>query len=289
MHMKKKTPTHKKKKAPNKSPTYADQPKKPMRSSALDRKISYRYCPQCGVALPDAVEGSKKFCLNCGSPLALEASNSSSSSMERLIEETAGSLDIKHSEIEKGPKLGEGAYGVVYKGKCRGFDVAIKVLHNQSLTQKVLDELRNELSIMIKLRNPNIILLMGLCLEKEICIVMEYVEGRDLEDIITSKTFDLTPMQTLRLLQDIAKGIQWLHSLDPPILHRDIKPGNVLVDKHLNIKLIDFGLSCIKEKQPDGEVRKTIFGTPIYMAPEILQGSADTEKSDSYSYAITAW
>jgi len=85
--------------------------------------------------------------------------------------------------------------------------------------------------------------------------------------------------------------MNWLHCLEPPIIHRDLKPPNILVDNHFSVKVCDFGLSCVKEMRERGEdeLEDTAVGSPIWMAPEVLSGYQNTEKSDVYAYGIILW
>jgi serine/threonine protein kinase len=194
---------------------------------------------------------------------------------------------IRSHEIQLGSKIASGGYGTVYKGKCRGQVVAIKKLHDQVSGDK-LEELKKEVQIMSQLRHPNILLLMGVCPEPEnVALVMEFVEGKSLYTILHEDKVPLTTTQKFQLAKDIAKGCYWLHCLDPPIIHRDIKPANVLVDTHFRVQLCDFGLSCVKESST--ERKATVVGSPYWMAPEVLTGRPNTEKSDVYAYAVLLW
>jgi len=202
-----------------------------------------------------------------------------------------GKVQVRASELEMGTKIAEGKYGTVYKGKCRGQTVAIKLLHNQHLSNEKLEELRTEVEIMTRLRHPCILLFMGVCTEKNnVALVMEYVEGKSLDRIIHDPKINLTVQKELHIAKEIAKGMNWLHCLDPPIIHRDIKPPNILLNGNFDVKVCDFGLSCVKEiPKPDEELRDTAVGSPIWMAPEVLSGHLASEKSDVYAYAIVLW
>lgn len=135
---------------------------------------------------------------------------------------------INSSDIEKGNKLASGNYGTVFEGKCRGQPVAIKVLHNQSLTKEKIEELKREVDIMRyplhhtlqdytygytcintlkqrRLRHPGIMLLMGVCVDQgNISIVMEHVQGRDLGDLISDTSISISMEQRLKIAKDIA-------------------------------------------------------------------------------------
>jgi serine/threonine protein kinase len=206
----------------------------------------------------------------------------------KAVWETNSETVIKSTEIELGSEIARGGYGTVFKGKCRGQTVAIKKLHNQHLSGDKLEELKKEVQIQSQLRHPCILLLMGVCTEPDkVALVMEYVDGKSLDRMLHEEKVPLTLHQKFQLAKDIAKGCYWLHCLDPPIIHRDIKPANVLVDTNFRVQICDFGLSCVKE--PPGPKKSRVVGSPFWMAPEVLAGHPNTEKSDVFSFAVLLW
>uniref|UniRef100_A0A803QVH1 Protein kinase domain-containing protein n=1 Tax=Cannabis sativa TaxID=3483 RepID=A0A803QVH1_CANSA len=86
---------------------------------------------------------------------------------------------------------------------------------------------------------------------------------------------------------DVAKGMNYLHQLQPPIVHRDLKSPNLLVDRNYTVKVCDFGLSRSKENTFLSS--KTAAGTPEWMAPEVLRADPSNEKSDVYSFGVILW
>merc|ERR1712137_1343292 len=201
-------------------------------------------------------------------------------------------LRVQHlhsSDIKKTRFLVKGRYGKVYKGKCRGSDVAIKVPINQKLTRSDVESLQKELRIMSDLQHPNVCLFMGACLERNnIQLVTELMEG-DISSLLQSKT-EKTPVSTrIGWALEAAKGICWMHSRTPSIVHMDIKPDNILYDSQGRIKVCDFGLS-----EFSGKVLTRPVGSPLFMSPEMLQAdkrkpATITEKTDVYSFGILLW
>lgn len=205
-----------------------------------------------------------------------------------------GSARIRAKELKfsRDDIIARGHHGIVYKGCCRGSPVAIKLLRNQNLNRKELEALQREAEIMRSLRHPSILLLMGVCTERRnLAIVTEFVAGRDLGAIIRDRDVDMTVRQKLNIAKGIAQGMTWLHCLQPePIIHRDLKPANVLVTKDGNVKVCDFGLSCVREKfDPSAPPKETVSGTALYLSPEVMEGVPSSEKSDVYAFAILLW
>lgn len=196
--------------------------------------------------------------------------------------------EIKADEIIYGEKIGGGCFGSVYKGTCRGLTVAIKKLVKQDLDPKVMEDFRKEVDILTQMRHPNVVLFLGACTEPgKMAIVCELMH--DSVFGILRKHKDLSILQRVKMAKDTAQGMTWLHGADPQILHRDLKPQNLLVDDHWNVKLCDFGLSQVKLQEQKIRDGKSIPGTPLWMSPEVLLGKDVDEKADVYSYGIVLW
>eukprot|EP01129_Flabellula_baltica_P001831 TRINITY_DN11739_c0_g1_i1.p1 TRINITY_DN11739_c0_g1~~TRINITY_DN11739_c0_g1_i1.p1 ORF type:complete len:523 (-),score=125.74 TRINITY_DN11739_c0_g1_i1:23-1591(-) len=196
---------------------------------------------------------------------------------------------INPHEVEILEKIGGGCFGDVFRGVCRGKDVAVKKLHVTELEDQMLEEFKKEVDIMIHLRHPNVILFMGASIEPgELMIVTELMPRGDVYSIVHDPNIHLSLLRKLQMAKDTAQGMNWLHCSDPPIIHRDLKPSNLLVDNNWNVKVCDFGLSAVQmtEKMSDNGVAP---GTPLWMAPEVLQGKDLDEKSDIYSFGIVLW
>eukprot|EP01100_Stratorugosa_tubuloviscum_P002125 TRINITY_DN1486_c0_g1_i1.p1 TRINITY_DN1486_c0_g1~~TRINITY_DN1486_c0_g1_i1.p1 ORF type:complete len:508 (-),score=193.18 TRINITY_DN1486_c0_g1_i1:136-1659(-) len=186
--------------------------------------------------------------------------------------------------------IGQGSFGTVFKGLCRRKQVAIKKIKNVSTA--TICEIVQEVSTMSQTLHPNVLLLMGICTEHDnFMIITEYMKNGSVADLLfkpQGKAMD-GPHKTLygRLLmaKKAAKGLSWLHGCHPPIIHRDLKTSNLLVDENFVVKVCDFGMAA----RIEGISLKGHCGTPIYMAPEGLLNNEFQLKSDIYSFGMILW
>ena len=139
--------------------------------------------------------------------------------------------------------------------------------------------------IFTRLRHPNIISFMASCIyDNELYILTEYMSQGNLKNLL--RTTDLDFHLKLNIALDIANGMNYLHNLRPPIIHRDLKTSNILVDKSLNVKIADFGVAKII----DNDVfLRTYCSTPSWSSPEMLNAEPYNEKVDVYGYALILW
>jgi serine/threonine protein kinase len=194
--------------------------------------------------------------------------------------------EIQYSELTFGPRIGRGGYGEVYRGMWSGTEVAIKMLFTDNMSAKLITDLRNEVELLCKLRHPNIVLFMGACTEPETpCIVTEYLGRGSLANILLDESVEMDWGLRLQIGIDCARGMAYLHSRHPVIIHRDLKTDNLLVDDNWQVKVADFGLATVKSRT----FAKTMCGTTGWVAPEVLAEEGYTEKADVYSFAIILW
>jgi len=156
---------------------------------------------------------------------------------------------------------------------------------------KDLKDFKKELYIISQVRDPNIVLFYGFILEPKFCIVMELCENGSLYHYLKMKP-DITWDKVIKWVTEATRGINTLHLWKPPIVHRDLKSLNLLLDKDLNIKVCDFGLSryIITEEysETDPSLQK-LRGTYAYTAPEMYYSQLYTPKSDIFSMGIIIW
>jgi serine/threonine protein kinase len=156
---------------------------------------------------------------------------------------------------------------------------------------KTLNDFRKEVEIMSNNHHPNLILYMGACTQPgRMVMVSELMRHGSVEDVIHAPNGEVSLRQRLNMLQDTARGINWLHCSNPQIVHRDIKPSNLLIDENWHVRVCDFGLSRIKAKSdPKFKDVDSVPGTPLWMAPEVMLSLELDEKTDVYSFGIVAW
>lgn len=183
--------------------------------------------------------------------------------------------------LKKAP-LGRGTFGTVHKAQWRGIVVAVKHMN----TQAERETLESEISILSRIRHENIVRLYGHSRDHSI-LIMEYAEGGNLYDVLHSiKLTNYSIDHALSWAYQTAKGVSYLHRLGPkPLVHRDIKPPNLLLQDYCRrIKICDFGTAC------DARTHMTTNqGSVMWMAPEVFQSNQYTEKCDVFSWAITFW
>lgn len=194
--------------------------------------------------------------------------------------------EIPLMELSFGPRIGRGGYGEVYRSMWGGTEVAAKMLFTDNMNAKLLSDLRKEVDLLCKLRHPNILLFMGACTEPmSPCIVTEFLGRGSLASILMDQSVVMDWGLTLQVGIDCARGMAYLHSRNPIIIHRDLKTDNLLVDDNWQVKVADFGLATVKSKT----FAKTMCGTTGWVAPEVLAEEGYTEKADIYSFAIILW
>uniref|UniRef100_A0A453CS07 non-specific serine/threonine protein kinase n=5 Tax=Aegilops tauschii subsp. strangulata TaxID=200361 RepID=A0A453CS07_AEGTS len=199
-------------------------------------------------------------------------------------------LEISWDELELKERIGAGSFGTVYRADWHGSDVAVKVLTDQGVGEAQLKEFLREISIMKRVRHPNVVLFMGAVTKcPHLSIVTEYLPRGSLFRLISKASGGeiLDLRRRLRMALDVAKGINYLHCLNPPIVHWDLKTPNMLVDKNWSVKVGDFGLSRFKVTTFISS--KSVAGTPEWMAPEFLRGEPSNEKCDVYSFGVILW
>uniref|UniRef100_A0A0D9V741 non-specific serine/threonine protein kinase n=1 Tax=Leersia perrieri TaxID=77586 RepID=A0A0D9V741_9ORYZ len=185
-------------------------------------------------------------------------------------------------------EIGSGGYGKVYKGMlANGQMAAIKRAQQGSMQGAA--EFKNEIELLSRVHHKNLVSLVGFCYEQgEQMLVYEYIPNGTLRENLKGKGgVHLDWKDRLRIAVGSAKGLAYLHELaDPPIIHRDIKSTNILLDENLIAKVADFGLSKLVSDTQKGHVSTQVKGTLGYLDPEYYMTQQLSEKSDVYSFGV---
>ncbi|CAI9286761.1 unnamed protein product [Lactuca saligna] len=199
-------------------------------------------------------------------------------------------LEIATNRFAAENVIGEGGYGVVYRGVLQdGSTVAVKnLLDNRGQAEK---EFKVEVEAIGKVRHKNLVGLIGFCAEgAKRLLVYEYVDNGNLEQWLHGDTGPTNPPLTWEIRMKIAigtaKGLAYLHEgLEPKVVHRDVKSSNILVDKNWNAKVADFGLSKLLESDKS-YVTTRVMGTFGYVSPDYASTGMLNEGSDVYSFGV---
>lgn len=191
--------------------------------------------------------------------------------------------------IEESQKLGSGSFACVYKGLDLQDNqpVAIKVIDLNRASPRELKYLRQEIQTMSRLNHPNLVKLLFFQEERasgQLYLIMEYCAGGDLRRYLNKRGGRLSEATARHFLCQLAAGLQYLQ--EHRILHRDLKPHNLLLTRESDdaeLKIADFGFA--REFDPQ-ELMESYLGSPLYMAPEILQRQRYTHKTDLWSVGV---
>ncbi|CAN6237349.1 unnamed protein product [Urochloa humidicola] len=197
------------------------------------------------------------------------------------------SLEAATGKFSENSVLGIGGFGCVYRANFDGgFAAAVKRLGGSA--QGYEKEFENELDLLGRIRHPNIVSLVGFCIHEENrFIVYELMDNGSLDSQLHGPSHGSTLSWHIRMkiALDTARGLEFLHEhCNPPIIHRDLKSSNILLDSDFNAKISDFGLAVTSGNHSKGNIK--LSGTMGYVAPEYLLDGRLTEKSDVYAFGV---
>mmetsp|Transcript_26848 Transcript_26848/g.37810 ORF Transcript_26848/g.37810 Transcript_26848/m.37810 type:complete len:834 (-) Transcript_26848:52-2553(-) len=213
-------------------------------------------------------------------------SDSQEASYIHVIESASG-WEINYTELQLGDKIGEGAFGVVYKGKWRKRRVAVKQLIINTENESDVNNFRKEAMLMRNLRpHKNILMYLGICTNPKypFCIVTEYMANGNLWDMLQQPSFQFTNKLKVKVIKGIAEGM--CHLAQEKIVHRDLAARNILLDETFEPRISDFGMSRMLAEREQANKTVSNVGPIRWMAPESLRHQLYSEKSDVWSFGV---
>ncbi|PRP80707.1 hypothetical protein PROFUN_11580 [Planoprotostelium fungivorum] len=193
---------------------------------------------------------------------------------------------IPFSELEDQVMIGFGAYGVVYKAKWRSNTVAVR---NEHINTDQMQSFLGEASLVQRMRpHPNVVLFMGYTVPPDpLSIITEFCEGGCLLDYLAEHGSEVTDERRDNIILGIAKGVLHLHQ--EKIIHRDLAARNILLSKHLEAKVSDFGMSRQVQQKDSASTTSSTIGPIKWMAPEAITKREYSVKSDAFSFGVVIW
>jgi len=242
------------------------------------------YCARCGTQNKDTA----KFCDSCGLDLTATTPVGALGEAEEVteIEMVRQELDEEYEIVEE---LGRGGMAIVFKAKEKQLDreVAIKVLpFSLAFDKEFVERFQREARTSAKLEHPNIIPIYRVGKSgRVIYFVMKFLRGKPLSSILGTRG-SLPPAEIRKILVDVARALAYAHKKE--IVHRDIKPDNIMFDEHGQAVVTDFGIA---KAASGGKLTGTgmSIGTPHYMSPEQAKAQPLDGRSDIYSLGVVAY
>jgi serine/threonine-protein kinase len=198
-----------------------------------------------------------------------------------------GTLLLNRYELLE--KIGEGGMGIVYKAKCSLLNrfVAVKILKSElSTDEDFIARFKREANSVANLSYPGIVSIYDVGVENNInFIIMEYINGKTLKQII-KENGRLSPLKTLEISLQIAKALQYAHKNN--VIHRDVKPDNIILTEDNIVKLMDFGIAKVTDSVTVTNSNK-IIGSVHYFSPEQAKGKFVDHRTDIYALGIVMY
>jgi serine/threonine-protein kinase TNNI3K len=206
-------------------------------------------------------------------------------------DEAIAAARIPFEKLKRGTLLSRGGFGEVYRGTYRGENVAIKtLLRERRKDLRQIEKFLAEVKLMATLEHDHIVQFVGVAWDSltELCVVSEFMGGGDLRTLLQKYNEDSATYpkgfnaDKIKIALHVSHALTYMHSLQPAVLHRDLKSRNILLDTDLNAKLTDFGVS---RERADSTMTVGV-GSSLWIAPEIMTGGYYDEKADVFSFGV---
>lgn len=192
-------------------------------------------------------------------------------------------------------QLGQGSAATVYLGEWCLSLVAVKCIRNAFVEER--EAFIQETALMLKLRHPNIVQLLAASFTPDYQLILEYCEVGCLYDVLELVRTEgpsavpwFNEERQHEMAMDVCRGLSYLHTRDPPIIHRDLKSHNVLITSYFVCKIADFGVSQnVNPATDEDDPSPQMVGTLFYLAPEIFDRKLYSISSDIYALGLTLW
>lgn len=245
-----------------------------------DKKAEEHRCSKCGADL----SSESKYCLNCGT----EQLGKKNEAVDDLAEDLSDTyIDIRYKLIKE---IGKGGFSKVYLANDERLDriCAIKIVSKIGYTNKIASQMlleeANKMKFLHHIAIPQLYDIYDE--EKRLCIVMEYIEGSTLEKIIKDTEHPIQEDKVVDWTKQLCVVLDYLHSLNPPRIFRDVKPANIMLQPHGQIKLFDFGIMRTYDSNKDTDTCN--LGTRGFAAPEQFNVSGQSDsRTDIYALGMT--
>jgi len=261
-------------------------------SQSVESKATQSVCAQCGLRL-DSTIGGDKFCVNCLLHASLRDEGvERAETPHRFDQEESIARDhctpVDFGDYELLEEIGRGGQGVVYRARQKSLNrtVALKVIGlGHWATEAHLKRFRREAEAAASLEHPSIVPIYEVGERDGSCYFsMKFVEGGQLDEVTKREPMPLR--RAVELIVKVARTVHYAH--EHGILHRDIKPGNILLDAKSEPHLTDFGLARLVESESSVTQTLDVLGTPSYMAPEQAVGNNAAVSSATDVYGLGA-